>query len=221
MSSSSAKGTCTASWQVTSRTITRPALISPSTRMHPTGGQSSRRDPARSSRFPKSVVYIIATFGGRRSQHEPGRSSRHTTSLLHSGRWPSSAGEPYPTGTDPVENRPGRGWRQPLCLTGFPASAGFSHAHGRSRNEPNGVSAKDNLFGRADRACCDSGIQVPPELFEQVRRVVVLDPDPDVCDRRWSAPPRYAQHQALPFGSRRARRPPANAHRGSSRLDGV
>src|SRR5262252_8041003 len=144
MSSSSAKGTCTASWQVTSRTITRPALISPSTRMHPTGGQSSRRDPARSSRFPKSVVYIIATFGGRRSRHETGRSSRHTTSLLHSGRWPSSAGEPYPTGTDPVENRPGRGWRQPLCLTGFPASAGFSDAHGRSRNEPNGVSAKDS-----------------------------------------------------------------------------
>src|SRR5439155_2858640 len=65
MSSFSASGTCDASSPRTSRTITGLALTCRSTRMHPTDGRSSHRRSARSSRFPKLVACITATFGAR------------------------------------------------------------------------------------------------------------------------------------------------------------
>jgi hypothetical protein len=43
------------------------ALISPSAKMHPTGGASSRRNSARSSPSPKSVACITATSAEQRS----------------------------------------------------------------------------------------------------------------------------------------------------------
>jgi hypothetical protein len=58
--------------RATSPTITRPALISRSTRTPPTAGQSSRQDSANSSRSPKSVACIIVTSARRRSPtHRP------------------------------------------------------------------------------------------------------------------------------------------------------
>src|SRR5438477_4469647 len=75
MFSSSANSTCGASWPATSRTTTWLALTSRSTRTHPMDGRSSRRRPARSSRFPKSVACIIALVGaGARSRRVVGES---------------------------------------------------------------------------------------------------------------------------------------------------
>ena len=72
MSSFSASGTCDASSPRTSRTITGLALTCRSTRMHRTDGRSSHRRSARSSRFPKLVACITATFGARRSSTPAG-----------------------------------------------------------------------------------------------------------------------------------------------------
>ncbi len=72
MSSFSASGTCDASSPRTSRTITGLALTCRSTKMHPTDGRSSRRRSTRSSRFPKLVACITATFGARRSSTPAG-----------------------------------------------------------------------------------------------------------------------------------------------------
>ena len=68
----SASGTCDASSPRTSRTITGLAFTCRSTRMHPTDGRSSHRRSARSSRFPKLVACIIATFDARRSSTSAG-----------------------------------------------------------------------------------------------------------------------------------------------------
>ena len=55
----------------TSRTTTKPARISRSTRTPPTSGPSSSRRREGSCRCPKSAVCIIATFAGRRSPPPP------------------------------------------------------------------------------------------------------------------------------------------------------
>jgi len=57
------------------------ALTSRSTRMPPTDGQSSRRNSARSSRSPKSVVCIIATSGERPEPAPPVRHARDRPSV--------------------------------------------------------------------------------------------------------------------------------------------
>src|SRR5882724_3041658 len=140
MSSFSASGTSDASSPRTSRTITGLALTCRSTKMHPTDGRSSRRRSTRSSRFPKLVACITATFGARRSSTPPVFHATGPRHWFRSSFWLSSV-PPRISSRLATSTSGGRG------LSGasyqFAIVFSLSDEKGRPSSEPDPVLAKD------------------------------------------------------------------------------
>src|SRR5882724_6604814 len=145
MYSSSANGTCAAPWLAISRTTTGRVLTSRSTRMRPTAAQLSRRNSARSSRFPKSVASIIAMSDGR---PDPAQSVRHDRACPRVRL----------LAAPPPKGPPSLGWRPdgPALLASPPVtvspkrSLACRESIGPSSTELDEVLAKDRQRATAD-----------------------------------------------------------------------